>query len=39
MINFQAEIHMEFEVERMDPLFADQADYDEFTERHNGALC
>ena len=28
---------MEFEVERMDPLFADQAAYDEFTARHNGA--
>ena len=25
---------MEFEVERMEPLFADQADYDAFTERH-----
>ena len=33
----KGEIHMEFEVERMDPLFADQADYDEFTARHNGA--
>ena len=27
-------IRMEFEVKRMDPLFADQADYDEFTRRH-----
>ena len=27
----KGEIHMEFEVERMDPLFADQAAYDEFT--------
>ena len=25
---------MEFEVKRMEPLFADQADYDEFTKRH-----
>ena len=33
----KGEIHMEFEVERMDPLFADQAAYDEFTARHNGA--
>ncbi len=27
-------IKMEFEVARMDPLFATQADYDEFTARH-----
>ena len=31
------EIHMEFEVERLDPLFADQAAYDEFRERHSKA--
>jgi len=28
-------IRMEFEVKRMDPLFADQADFDEFINRHN----
>ncbi|MBE5891453.1 MAG: 2-hydroxyglutaryl-CoA dehydratase [Lachnospiraceae bacterium] len=27
-------IKMEFEVARMEPLFKDQAEYDEFTERH-----
>jgi len=27
-------IHMEFEVERMEPLFADQNDYDFFVKRH-----
>ena len=27
-------IKMEFEVARLDPLFADQAEYDAFTERH-----
>ena len=31
------ELHLEFEVERMDPLFRDQADYDAFTARHNRA--
>ncbi len=31
------ELHLEFEVERMEPLFADQAAYDEFTERHGSA--
>ncbi|MCM1542516.1 MAG: 2-hydroxyacyl-CoA dehydratase [Blautia sp.] len=30
-----SEIRMEFEVERMEPLFADRAAYDEFTARHN----
>ncbi|MCM1065815.1 MAG: 2-hydroxyacyl-CoA dehydratase [Eubacterium sp.] len=30
-----SEIRMEFEVERMEPLFADQAAYNEFTARHN----
>ncbi len=29
-----SDIKMEFEVERMEPLFADQAAYDAFTERH-----
>ena len=29
------EIHMEFEVTRMEPLFASEADYDEFVERHS----
>ena len=28
-------IEMEFEIKRMEPLFATQADYDEFTNRHN----
>ncbi len=31
------ELHLEFEVERMEPLFADQAAYDEFTARHGKA--
>lgn len=30
-----SEIHMEFEVERMQPLFADNSEYEEFTIRHN----
>ncbi len=30
-----SDIRMEFEVERMEPLFADQAAYDEFTARHS----
>ena len=29
-------IRMEFEVKRMEPLFADQADFDQFINRHNG---
>ena len=29
-------IKMEFEVARMEPLFKDQAEYDEFCTRHNG---
>ena len=29
-------IQMEFEVKRMEPLFADEEEYREFTERHNG---
>ncbi len=28
-------IKMDFEVKRMEPLFADREDYDRFTERHN----
>ena len=28
------ELHMEFEVARLEPLFADQAEYDAFLERH-----
>ncbi|MGN0350053.1 MAG: acyl-CoA dehydratase activase-related protein [Roseburia sp.] len=31
-----SEIHMEFEVARLDPLFKDQADYDDFRARHDG---
>ena len=30
-----SEIHMEFEVARLDPLFADDAEYEEFQNRHN----
>ncbi|MCR5546285.1 MAG: 2-hydroxyglutaryl-CoA dehydratase, partial [Lachnospiraceae bacterium] len=29
-----SELHMEFEVARMEPLFEDEADYEEFTKRH-----
>lgn len=32
----QSDIHMEFEVARMEPLFTDQAQYDEFCARHDG---
>lgn len=32
-----SDIHMEFEVARLEPLFASQADYDEFSMRHNRA--
>lgn len=32
----QSEIHMEFEVARMDPLFRDQSEYDDFRARHDG---
>ncbi len=32
----QSEIHMEFEVARLDPLFKDQAEYDAFRTRHDG---
>lgn len=31
-----SDIHMEFEVARMEPLFATEADYEEFTNRHQG---
>ena len=31
-----SDIKMEFEVARMEPLFATQTDYDAFTARHNG---
>ncbi|MBR0119343.1 MAG: protein translocase subunit SecF [Eubacterium sp.] len=29
------EIHLQFEVERMEPLFKDQAEYDEFIKKHS----
>ena len=32
----QSDIHMEFEVARLDPLFKNQAEYDAFLTRHNG---
>ncbi len=36
MVNkLSSEIHMEFEVERMEPLFADEAAYREFCTRHS----
>ena len=31
-----SDIHMEFEVARMEPLFATEADYEEFCKRHSG---
>ena len=31
-----SDIHMEFEVARLDPLFRDQAEYDTFRARHDG---
>ena len=34
MSRLSSGIKMEFEVARMEPLFADQADYDAFTKRH-----
>ncbi len=34
MDRLSGDIHMEFEVARMEPLFADQAEYDAFSERH-----
>ena len=33
-----SDIHMEFEVARLDPLFKDQAEYDTFRARHDGHL-
>ena len=30
-----SEIHLQFEVERMQPLFKDQAEYDEFLKKHS----
>ena len=30
-----SDIHMEFEVERMEPLFSDEKEYKEFTRRHD----
>ena len=32
----QSDIKMEFEVARLEPLFTDEADYQEFSDRHNG---
>ena len=32
----QSDIQMEFEVARLEPLFADEAEYAEFSARHNG---
>jgi len=38
MVNkLSGEIHMEFEVERMQPLFADNSEYEAFTKRHSAA--
>ncbi|MCD8300002.1 MAG: 2-hydroxyacyl-CoA dehydratase [Clostridiales bacterium] len=37
MEKLSGELHLEFEVARMDPLFATQEDYDKFTERHSRA--
>lgn len=34
LAKLSSEIHMEFEVERMEPLFASQSDYDTFLESH-----
>ena len=31
----QGKIKLDFEVERMEPLFENQKAYDEFTKRHN----
>ncbi len=36
MEKMSSHIHMEFEVARMEPLFADEADYEAFTKRHSG---
>lgn len=34
-VKLNSEIHMEFEVARMEPLFANKAEYKAFEERHN----
>ena len=34
LTRLSSDIHMEFEVERMEPLFQDQADYGKFQKRH-----
>ena len=36
LTKLQSDIHMEFEVARLDPLFKDQEDYDAFRARHDG---
>jgi predicted CoA-substrate-specific enzyme activase len=36
LTKMSSQIHMEFEVARMEPLFASEADYDEFSKRHSG---
>ncbi len=36
MDKLSSDIHMEFEVARLDPLFKDQAEYDTFRARHDG---
>ena len=36
MEKLSSQIHMDFEVARMDPLFASEADYDAFSRRHSG---
>lgn len=36
LTRLQSDIHMEFEVARMEPLFKDQLEYDAFLARHNG---
>lgn len=35
IVRLSSGIRMEFEVKRMEPLFADQADFDAFIDRHN----
>lgn len=34
LVRLSSDIHMEFEVERMEPLFKDQAEYEKFHKRH-----
>lgn len=36
LTKLSSNIHMDFEVERMEPLFCTEDDYKEFTDRHNG---